>query len=188
MADESITYYTAPVESDDEENTAKYTEIMAAMPFAIVSSEEEAKTADGKTARVRSYPWGQVEVENDEHCDFRKLRSLLIRIHMFDLIQTTAEIHYENYRAELLENGDSVGFISTSDKEILERQIKEDEEALRKKFTEQVKNEESRFRAWEKKLIAERDKLNQSLEAEHLQLKALQDEINELQNRDKLVK
>src|SRR5258708_27137478 len=39
-------------------------------------------------------------VENENHCDFRKLRSLLIRTHMLDLISTTEEIHYENYRQQ----------------------------------------------------------------------------------------
>src|SRR4051794_19983346 len=33
-------------------------------------------------------------VENDDHCDFRKLRSLLLRVHMLDLITTTEETHY----------------------------------------------------------------------------------------------
>lgn len=41
-------------------------------------------------------------MENDEHCDFKKLRSLLIRTHMHDLIATTEEIHYETYRTNRL--------------------------------------------------------------------------------------
>ena len=32
----------------------------------------------------RQYPWGIVDVENPEHCDFIKLRSMLIT-HMQDL-------------------------------------------------------------------------------------------------------
>jgi hypothetical protein len=31
----------------------------------------------GKKVRGRQYPWGVVEVENPEHCDFVKLRSAL---------------------------------------------------------------------------------------------------------------
>ena len=42
-------------------------------------------------------------VENEDHCDFRKLRSLLIRTHMLDLISTTEEVHYENYRQAQME-------------------------------------------------------------------------------------
>ena len=37
---------------------------------------------------------------------------------------------------------------------------KDEEEALRKRFTEQVKQEEARFRQWESQLINERDRLN----------------------------
>jgi len=42
-------------------------------------------------------------VENENHCDFKKLRSLLIRTHMLDLINTTEETHYENYRQQQME-------------------------------------------------------------------------------------
>jgi hypothetical protein len=45
--------------------------------------------------------------------------------------------------------------------------FKEEEENLRKRFTEQVKVEEQRFRQWEQKLISERDRLNKDLEATH---------------------
>ena len=38
----------------------------------------------GKKVRGRQYPWGIVDVENPEHCDFIKLRSMLIT-HMQDL-------------------------------------------------------------------------------------------------------
>jgi hypothetical protein len=32
----------------------------------------------GKKVRGRQYPWGVVEVENPEHCDFVKLRSAVV--------------------------------------------------------------------------------------------------------------
>ncbi|CAG5044119.1 unnamed protein product [Parnassius apollo] len=47
------------------------------------------------------YPWGVVEVENSDHCDFIKLRTMLIT-HMQDLQEVTQEVHYENYRSERL--------------------------------------------------------------------------------------
>ncbi len=50
--------------------------------------------------RGREYSWGVAEVENEEHCDFKKLRNLLIRTHMLDLMSTTEEVHYENYRQQ----------------------------------------------------------------------------------------
>lgn len=58
---------------------------------------------------------------------------------------------------------------------------KEEEEALRKRFTEQVRLEENRFRSWEQQLIAERDRLNKDLEAEHSHIKALEAELESMQ-------
>ena len=55
-------------------------------------------TADNRKVKGRQYSWGVAEVENEQHCDFKKLRTLLIRSHMNDLISTTEETHYENYR------------------------------------------------------------------------------------------
>ena len=106
-------------------------------------------TADGRKVKGREYSWGVAEVENDLHCDFKKLRSLLIRTHMLDLITTTEDHHYENYRQAEMETrkfGDPRNHPNENAK------FKEDEESLRKRFTEQVKTEEQRFRQWEKQV------------------------------------
>ncbi len=85
-------------------------------------------------------------VENENHCDFKKLRSLLIRTHMLDLISTTEESHYENYRQQQMETRK---FGEPKVKKLDNPKFKEEEEQLRKRFTEQVKAEEARFRQWE---------------------------------------
>lgn len=87
-----------------------------------------------------------ISVENEEHCDFKKLRSLLIRTHMLDLISTSEELHYENYRQAQMETRK---FGEPKVKKLDNPKFKEEEEMLRKKFTEQVKAEEARFRQWE---------------------------------------
>lgn len=43
-------------------------------------------------------------VENSAHCDFVKLRNMLIRTHMQDLKDVTRETHYENYRAHCIQS------------------------------------------------------------------------------------
>lgn len=48
------------------------------MPFSIVGSNTLLEV-NGKRVRGRLYPWGVVEVENKDHCDFVKLRNMLIR-------------------------------------------------------------------------------------------------------------
>lgn len=134
------------------------------MPFAVIGSEKDVKTSDGRIVKGRQYSWGVAEVENEDHCDFKKLRSILIRTHMLDLIHTTEEQHYEAYRASQMETRK---FGEARPRKLDNPKFKEEEENLRKRFTEQVKKEEARFRQWEQKLISERDRLNKDLEATH---------------------
>ena len=36
----------------------------------------------GKKVRGRRYPWGTVNIENKDHCDFLTLRSLVLAHHL----------------------------------------------------------------------------------------------------------
>ena len=153
------------------------------MPYSIIGSETDV-LLDGKKVRGRQYMWGIAEVENDAHCDFKKLRNLLIRTHMHDLISQTIETHYENYRIKkLAELGITDENSSFQAKKLTDKKLKEEEESLRKRFTEQVRLEEQRFRQWEQRLIAERDRLNKDLEHQHKHVKVLEEEIDELAAR-----
>ncbi|GAA5866680.1 hypothetical protein JCM3774_001955 [Rhodotorula dairenensis] len=172
---QGIRIYTPPVEADDEQAAEHARVLAAAMPFSIIGSTSEIATADGRTVKGREYLWGVAEVENEDHCDFKKLRSLLVRTHMLDLIQTTEEGHYETYRQAQMETRK---FGEPKVKKVENAKFKEEEEALRKRFTEQVKMEEARFRQWEQHLIAERDRLNKDLEQAHSQIKALEVELD----------
>ncbi|KAK0552423.1 Septin spn4 [Tilletia horrida] len=176
---QNIRVYQPPVETDDEASAEHAKTLMAAMPFSIIGSTQDVQTPDGRTVKGREYLWGVAEVENEEHCDFKKLRSLLIRTHMLDLITTTEELHYENYRQAQMETRK---FGEPKVKKLDNPKFKEEEEALRKKFTEQVKLEEARFRQWEQHLIAERDRLNKDLEMAHSNIKMLESELDAMQN------
>lgn len=50
-----------------------------AIPFAVVGSSQ-IYDVKGKKIRGRLYPWGVVEVENIEHNDFVKLRTMLMLV------------------------------------------------------------------------------------------------------------
>ncbi|KAG0377829.1 hypothetical protein BGX24_005350 [Mortierella sp. AD032] len=178
IAAQNIQCYTFPLESDDESSTKRNMNIMAAMPFSVIGSTDDVLTSDGRTVKGRQYSWGVAEVENEDHCDFKKLRQLLIRTHMLDLIHSTEETHYENYRRSQMETR-KIGEAKV--KSVTNPKWKEEEEALRKRFTEQVRLEENRFRSWEQQLIAERDRLNKDLEAEHSHIKALEAELESMQ-------
>ncbi|EFP89528.1 hypothetical protein PGT21_001607 [Puccinia graminis f. sp. tritici] len=175
---QSIRCYQPPVELDDEASAEHARTLMAAMPFSIIGSTQDVTTGDGRVVKGREYLWGVAEVENEEHCDFKKLRSLLIRTHMLDLINTTEETHYENYRQQQMETRK---FGEPKVKKLDNPKFKEEEETLRKRFTEQVKLEESRFRSWEQHLIAERDRLNKDLEQAHSAIKVLESELDAMQ-------
>ncbi|KAJ8061727.1 hypothetical protein OCU04_009525 [Sclerotinia nivalis] len=175
---QGIKIYTPPIEEDDEAAAQHARSLMAAMPFAVIGSEKDVKTGDGRIVKGRQYAWGVAEVENEDHCDFKKLRSILIRTHMLDLIHTTEEAHYEAYRAQQMETRK---FGEARPRKLDNPKFKEEEESLRKRFTEQVKIEEHRFRQWEQKLISERDRLNKDLESTHAAIKSLEQELEQMQ-------
>ncbi|CEP24318.1 CDC3 [Cyberlindnera jadinii] len=87
---------------DDEETTQAYHNLISRLPFAIVGSTTEIQTPDGRTVRGRQYPWGVIEVDNEDHNDFVKLRQLVIRNFMEELREKTSNVLYENYRSEKL--------------------------------------------------------------------------------------
>jgi cell division control protein 12 len=177
IAAQGIRIYTPPMEADDD-NADHARVLIDAIPFSIIGSTEDVRTLDGRVVKGRESIWGVAEVENEDHCDFKKLRSLLIRTHMLDLISTSEELHYENYRQAQMETRK---FGEPKVKKLDNPKFKEEEEMLRKKFTEQVKAEEARFRQWEQHLIAERDRLNKDLEMAHSAIKQLEAELENLQ-------
>ncbi|KAH6587518.1 hypothetical protein BASA50_002970 [Batrachochytrium salamandrivorans] len=177
----NINYYMPVVDEDDEEAAAATQSIISAMPFSVIASENDVMV-NGQPVRGREYLWGVAEVENENHCDFKKLRNLLIRTHMHDLITSTEAEHYESFRStKLTTMGRSDDDPVAHAKKSLASKMKEDEEALRKRFTEQVRQEESRFRQWEQKLISERDRLNKDLEEHHKLVKDLEHEYEDAQ-------
>jgi len=175
---QGIKIYQPPIEQDDERMGEEARSLISAMPFSVIGSEKDVHTADGRSVKGRQYAWGVAEVENEDHCDFRKLRLILIRTHMLDLIHTTEELHYELYRAQQMETRK---FGEARPRRLDHPKFKEEEEQLRKRFTEQVKVEEQRFRMWEQRLIGERDRLNKDLETTHALIKQLELEVEGMQ-------
>ncbi|KAN0137488.1 Septin domain containing protein [Lactarius tabidus] len=178
IAAQNIRIYQPPVEVDDEASAEHARILTQAIPFSIIGSTEDVQTPDGRVVKGREYLWGVAEVENENHCDFRKLRSLLIRTFMLDLISTTEESHYEAYRQQQMETRK---YGERKVKKFHSVKFQEEEEQLRRRFTEQVKSEEARFRQWELHLITERDRLNKDLELAHSTIKALEAELDNLQ-------
>ena len=108
---EDIEYYGIPIynfpydaEEDHPDTIAENSEPRSMLPFAVVGSEDVVQS-HGRPVIGRSYPWGTVEVENPDHCDFVRLKNALFGSHLNDLKEITHDFLYENYRTEKLSRG-----------------------------------------------------------------------------------
>ncbi|RXG57459.1 Septin-2 [Armadillidium vulgare] len=180
-----IQIYQFPV---DDDNMAKVNiDMNSQMPFAVVGSTDFIRVGN-KMTRARQYPWGTVQVENESHCDFTKLREMLIRTNMEDMREVTHTKHFELYRKKILEqmgftdvgeNNEPVSFQETFEQKReehrLELQRKEDEsvnlytkyDQLKREHTEEKK----RFEELKKRLEEEKSELQrrkQQVSNQHL--------------------
>uniref|UniRef100_A0A8C6NVS1 Septin n=1 Tax=Nothobranchius furzeri TaxID=105023 RepID=A0A8C6NVS1_NOTFU len=116
IAEHGIKIYQLPdADSDEDEEFKEQTRVLkASVPFAVIGSNQLIEVK-GKKIRGRLYPWGVVEVENPEHNDFLKLRTMLVT-HMQDLQEVTQDLHYENFRSERLKKAGR-----STDEEVLDK-------------------------------------------------------------------
>lgn len=182
---QKIRIYSPPIETDDQAAAEHAKQLIESMPFAVIGSEEDYEV-DGKMVKGRKYPWGVVEVENDQHCDFRKLRSLLLRTNMLDLVLSTQELHYENYR-KMKMNGevDDATIGTTESKKSLDRlaenpEFIEEEKRLKRYFAEQLRSEDQRFKQWKQNIHTEKNRLNHDLANLQADMKKLEEEVRAL--------
>lgn len=152
IAENGIKIYNLPdCDSDeDEEYKLQVAQLRDSIPFAVCGANAMVEVG-GKKVRGRQYPWGVVEVENPEHCDFVKLRSMLIT-HMQDLQEVTHDVHYENFRSQRLSKGGAHAVSKAaplSDKDLKDKMLAEKDEELRRmqemlaKMQEQIKQQSS---------------------------------------------
>uniref|UniRef100_A0A670J3T6 Septin n=1 Tax=Podarcis muralis TaxID=64176 RepID=A0A670J3T6_PODMU len=150
----------------DDESIAKINASMNGhLPFAVVGSTEEVKIGN-KIVKARQYPWGIVQVENENHCDFVKLREMLICTNMEDLREQTHMRHYELYRRCKLEE---MGFRDT-DQENKPVSLQETYEAKRHEFLGELQQKEEEMRQMFVQRVKEKEALLKEAERE-LQVK-----------------
>lgn len=126
---------------EDEEYREESRSIKEAAPFAVCGANTFLE-AKGKKVRGRLYPWGIIDIENPQHCDFTKLRSMLMT-HMQDLQDTTHYVHYENYRSEQLAKGLPLPpppkrLLASLDDKILQNKILQEKEAEIRRMQEML--------------------------------------------------
>ncbi|XP_042544092.1 septin-14 [Dipodomys spectabilis] len=172
---------------DDDAAAQANTSTSGLLPFAVVGSMEEVKVGK-RMVRGRHYPWGVLQVENENHCDFVKLRDVLLCTNMEDLKEKTHSYHYECYRYRKLKtmgftdvgpDNKPVSFQETYEfkRQEFQDQCQREEEELKQRFMQRVKEKETAFKDAEREL---QDKF------EHLK-KVQQEEIMKLEEeRSKL--
>ncbi|CCU97998.1 unnamed protein product [Malassezia sympodialis ATCC 42132] len=139
---EDIEYYGIPIynfpydEDEDHPDTiAENSELRSLLPFAVIGSEDHVVTPTGEMVLGRAYPWGTVEVDNPDHCDFARLRGAIFGTHLNDLKEITHDFLYENYRTEKLSRGmpnDYAADASLQSEDLMNQSVRLREEQLRR--------------------------------------------------------
>ncbi|GAB1299649.1 Neuronal-specific septin-3 [Apodemus speciosus] len=112
-----IEFYPQKEFDEDLEDKTENDKIrQESMPFAVVGSDKEYQV-NGKRVLGRKTPWGIIEVENLNHCEFALLRDFVIRTHLQDLKEVTHNIHYETYRAKRLNDNGGLPPVSADTEE-----------------------------------------------------------------------
>jgi len=186
LVSNGVQIYQFPV--DDETVADLNSSMNNHLPFAVVGSLDEIKVGN-KMVKARQYPWGTVQVENENHCDFVKLREMLIRTNMEDLRETTHCRHYELYRrCKLQEMGfqdnESMSLQETYEHKRAEHlaELQKKEEEMRQMFVVRVKEKETELKEAEKELHSKFDLLKnthtEELKALDSERRKLDEEIN----------
>ncbi|KDN45453.1 putative cell division control protein CDC3 [Tilletiaria anomala UBC 951] len=182
IAHHQIDIYHAPVyDNEDEETIAENEEIARKIPFAIVGANSEIDTPDGRRVRGRGYPWGVIEVDNEEHCDFVKLRQMLIRTHMEELKEHTHTVLYEKYRSEKLvamgvtQDHSVFKEVNPAAKMAEERALHEAklakmENEMKLVFQQKVAEKEAKLKQSEEELYSRHREMREALEKQRLDL------------------
>ena len=148
---------------------------MSKVPFAVVGANNEITNGDGRKVRGRQYPWGLIEVDNEEHCDFVKLRQMLIRTHMEELKENTNNSLYENYRTEkLIQMGVSQdpsvfkevnpAVKQEEERALHEQKLAKMEAEMKMVFQEKVTEKERKLKQSEEELYARHKEMKEQLD------------------------
>jgi len=185
-----VKIYDFPVDDEDDTPTASKN-MNFDLPFAVVGSREFVRVGS-KYIRGRSYPWGNVLVENEHHCDFVKLREMLIRTNMEDLKEQTHQCHYEKYRTERLlqmgfhDDGSSFQEMCHQKLHLQFEELAQIEEDMKHCFILRIKEKEEELKQSERLLREKYDQIkleqveeNEKLEKLNMQL---ENEMAEFRN------
>lgn len=176
-------------DNDDPETITATKDLISKFPFAVVGSTQEIQTEDGRTVRGRQYPWGIIEVDNEEHNDFVILRQLLIRDFLEEIREKTATKLYEIYRTEKLlklgiQQDDSVfrefdpATKQQEEKALHEAKLAKLEAEMKQIFQQKVSEKEKKLQKSEAELFSRHKEVKEKLLK---QVKALEEKKKQLE-------
>jgi len=200
----NATMYAA-MDDEDGPVAQRTAEIFGAFPLAVIGASTDSLNAlfalnsqqqhyvqpnQPTTALSRTYPWGQVDIENETYSDFKRVRSLLFRVNMDDLIFSTSLIHWEKFRKVKLQSCTSVAVKKASllavnatanpnEQEDAARMI----EGAKAELDAYVSKEEKRLREYEQRVRDLKDRLEREIEKEHFEVRAIQEKLIGYQQR-----
>ncbi|VBB82390.1 Cell division control protein, putative [Yarrowia lipolytica] len=173
--------------SDDYNLGSLYT---SEVPLSIIGCHDSVMGRDGQQTRGRQYAWGVAEVDNPDHCDFVRLREIMMSHCMLDLIDTTVEQHYASYRMQKIELARSaMKDAGASEEDITAQpfcmllrksaaQLQEHDISnsikfqakvveLNRRFAKIVEKQEENFSNWETELTQKQDEFNADIKKIH---------------------
>ncbi|OMH84480.1 Cell division control protein 3 [Zancudomyces culisetae] len=166
---------------DDAETVADCKDMLAKIPFAVIGSDKSYENDSGKTVRGRKYPWGLIEVDNESHNDFVKLRRMLICTHMNELKDATDTVLYENHRSQKLFTmghvQDNTVFREYNPAAYLEEErrlhdlkMQKMEAEMNAVFQQKVQEKETKLKQSEEELYARHKEMKVNLEKQRIEL------------------
>uniref|UniRef100_A0A2K6G7C2 Septin n=1 Tax=Propithecus coquereli TaxID=379532 RepID=A0A2K6G7C2_PROCO len=148
----------------DDDTVARINAAMnGQLSFAVVGSMDEVKIRN-KMVKAHQDPWGVVQVENENHCDFVKLREMLICKNMEDLRKQTHTRHYKLYRRC---KSEEMGFsdVGPENKPV---SLQETYEAKRHEFHGERQRKEEEMKQMSVQRVKEKEAILKEAKFEHL--------------------
>jgi len=75
-----------------------YKQNQSKFPYAVSASNKKVLNEKGQSILGRQYPWGTIDVEDPEMCDFAELRKFVIRTQYVRLLELTHSEKYASFK------------------------------------------------------------------------------------------
>lgn len=161
-------------EEDDDETIIENNELRAMIPFSVIGVED-TYPVNGRQVRGRQYPWGVCETDNAKHCDFARMRYVIMSSHLQDLKDLTHDLMYETYRTNKLQKEEARLTPSHS------REASNNE--LREQVAQQVIIKDEILKKEEEKLREMEIKVQREIDAKRRELLIREQSLKEMEHR-----